>query len=226
VPIEPPASRYEFPASSEADAEGIVGIGADLEPGTILAGYRSRLFPMRVTLGGPLAWWSPDPRGILPLDGLYVSRSLRKASRRFSITVDAAFRSVMEACADPGRPHGWIDDSFVDAYCELHHLGWAHSVEVWSDPDEVGGGELVGGVYGIAIGGFFAGESMFHRATDASKVALLALVERLRSGGGVLFDVQWTTEHLVSLGAVDIDRAGYLRRLSDAIARPQLELVP
>lgn len=217
--IEPPASRFEFPPPSAADAQGIVGIGADLEPGTMLAAYRSGLFPMRITLGGPLAWWSPDPRGILPLDGLHVSRSLRRASRRFSITVDTAFRSVMEACADPIRPHGWIDATFLDAYCELHRLGWAHSVEVWSVDDQ-----LVGGVYGIAIGGFFAGESMFHRATDASKVALLALVERLVSGGGALFDVQWTTDHLASLGAVDVDRERYLELLADALARPQLQL--
>jgi leucyl/phenylalanyl-tRNA--protein transferase len=219
VPIEPPASRYEFPPASDADPEDIVGIGADLEPGTILAGYRSGLFPMRVAPGGPLAWWSPDPRGILPLDGLNVSRSLRRASRRFSATIDTQFRSVMEACADPNRPHGWIDASFVDAYCELHRLGWAHSVEVWSER-----GELVGGLYGIAIGGFFAGESMFHRATDASKVALVTLVQRLRSGGGALFDVQWTTDHLVSLGAVDVDRARYLELLAEALARPQLRL--
>jgi leucyl/phenylalanyl-tRNA--protein transferase len=219
VPIDPPANRYEFPSPADADAEGVVGIGADLEPGTVLAGYRSGLFPMRVTLGGPLAWWSPDPRGILPLDGLYVSRSLRRASRRFSVTIDGAFRSVMEACADPTRPHGWIDASFVDAYCELHRLGWAHSVEVWS-----AGGELVGGVYGIAIGGFFAGESMFHRVTDASKVALMALVERLVAGGGALFDVQWTTDHLTSLGAVDIDRGRYLELLAEASGRPQLQL--
>ncbi|MGZ8752255.1 MAG: leucyl/phenylalanyl-tRNA--protein transferase [Acidimicrobiia bacterium] len=219
MPIEPPASRFEFPPPSAADAQGIVGIGADLEPGTMLAAYRSGLFPMRITLGGPLAWWSPDPRGILPLDGLHVSRSLRRASRRFSITVDTAFRSVMEACADPIRPHGWIDATFLDAYCELHRLGWAHSVEVWSVDDQ-----LVGGVYGIAIGGFFAGESMFHRATDASKVALLALVEWLVSGGGALFDVQWTTDHLASLGAVDVDRERYLELLADALARPQLQL--
>jgi len=224
VPIDPPATRYEFPPPSDADADGIVGIGADLEPGTVLAGYRSGLFPMRIALGGPLAWWSPDPRGILPLDGFHVSRSLRRASRRFSVTVDVAFRAVMEACAEPSRPHGWIDATFIDAYCELHRLGWAHSVEVWSDAADAGEPGLVGGVYGIAIGGFFAGESMFHRATDASKVALMALVERLVSGGGVLFDVQWTTDHLVSLGAVDVDRERYLRLLTDAVARPQLQL--
>ena len=224
MPIDPPATRYEFPPPSDADADGIVGIGADLEPGTVLAGYRSGLFPMRIALGGPLAWWSPDPRGILPLDGFHVSRSLRRASRRFSVTVDVAFRAVMEARAEPSRPHGWIDATFIDAYCELHRLGWAHSVEVWSDAADAGEPGLVGGVYGIAIGGFFAGESMFHRATDASKVALMALVERLVSGGGVLFDVQWTTDHLVSLGAVDVDRDRYLRLLTDAVARPQLQL--
>ncbi len=224
MPIDPPATRYEFPRPSHADADGIVGIGADLEPGTVLAGYRSGLFPMRIAIGGPLAWWSPDPRGILPLDALHVSRSLRRSSRRFSVTVDVAFRAVMEACAEPSRPHGWIDKSFVDAYCELHRLGWAHSVEVWSDAGEGGERALVGGVYGIAIGGFFAGESMFHRATDASKVALMALVERLVSGGGVLFDVQWTTDHLVSLGAVDVERDRYLQLLADAVARPQLQL--
>ncbi len=219
MPIEPPPSRYELPPPSGADADGIVGIGADLEPGTVLGAYRTGLFPMRVASGGPLAWWSPDPRGVLPLDGFHVSRTLRRSAGRFSVTIDTAFRAVMMACADPVRPHGWIDASFVDGYCLLHDLGWAHSVEVWSDL-----GELVGGVYGIAIGGLFAGESMFHRTTDASKVALMTLVERLSAGGGVLFDVQWTTDHLVSLGAVDLAREHYLSRLADALARPQLHL--
>jgi leucyl/phenylalanyl-tRNA--protein transferase len=218
-PTEPQPSRYELPPPSAADAEGIVGIGADLEPGTVLAAYRSGLFPMRVALGGPLAWWSPDPRGVLPLDSLHVSRSLRRAARRFSITVDTAFHAVMSACADPVRPHGWIDESFLDAYERLHHLGWAHSVEVWSDA-----GELVGGVYGLAIGALFAGESMFHRTTDASKVALMALVERLVAGGAALFDVQWTTDHLASLGAIDVERDSYLSMLADALAQPQLRL--
>ncbi len=174
---------------------------------------------MRVARGGPLAWWSPDPRGVLPLDRFHVSRSLRRSADRFSVTYDTEFRAVMTACADPVRPHGWIDASFIDAYCVLHDLGWAHSVEVWSDADE-----LVGGVYGLAIGGFFAGESMFHRETDASKVALMALVGRLVAEGGVLFDVQWTTDHLRSLGAVDVDRAHYLELLAAAVVRPQLHL--
>src|SRR5262249_45243726 len=158
------------------------GLGADLEPGTLLAAYRSGLFPMRIRRE-VLAWWSPDPRGVLPLDGFHVSRSLQRAARHFGVTVNAAFEAVMRACADPARPHGWIDESFVAAYVQLHALGWAHSVEVWRD------GELAGGVYGVRIGRLFAGESMFHRVRDASKVALWAAVDLLRSDGVTLFDV-------------------------------------
>jgi leucyl/phenylalanyl-tRNA--protein transferase len=136
------------------------------------------------------------------------------------VTVDAGFTEVMRACADRRRPDGWIDDSFVEAYTRLHELGWAHSIEVWSarESEEP---RVVGGVYGVAIGGLFAGESMFHTETDASKVALVALVERLRAGGGVLLDVQWVTPHLASLGAVAIPRATYLELLHDAITHPQ-----
>jgi leucyl/phenylalanyl-tRNA--protein transferase len=198
-------------ASDSVDGE-IVGIGADLEPGTLLSAYRRGLFPMRLRPGGPIAWWSPDPRGIIPLDGLHVSRSLRSSCRRFEIRVDAAFEAVVRGCADPNRPHGWIDESFVQAYCALRHLGWAHSVEAWRD------GELVGGLYGVAIGGLFAAESKFHRVRDASKVALVALVERLRAGGSTLLDVQWTTPHLASLGAIDIPREEYIERLQRALA--------
>jgi leucyl/phenylalanyl-tRNA--protein transferase len=206
----------------------VAAVGADLEPGTLLAAYRRGLFPMRLQLGGPLGWWAPDPRGILPLDALVVHRSLRRSARRFTVTVDTAFTEVMRACGDERRPGGWIDEQFVDAYTRLHELGWAHSVEVWSargGADPAGGSaELVGGVYGVAIGGLFAGESMFHRATDASKVALWALVERLRIGGGVLFDVQWCTPHLASLGVVEIGRDEYGALLAAALARPQLRL--
>jgi leucyl/phenylalanyl-tRNA--protein transferase len=176
---------------------------------------------MRVASGGPLGWWSPDPRGIVPLDGVHVSRSLRRSTGRFSVTVDRAFEAVMRACGDPARPHGWIDDSFVEAYVALHDLGHAHSVEVWGDGPR-GDPELAGGIYGLAIGGLFAGESMFHRRTDASKVAFVALAERLRAGGAVLFDVQWCTDHLASLGAIEVPRRRYLELLADAIARPQL----
>ncbi len=168
----------------------IAGVGADLAPGTLLAAYRQGLFPMRLQargpLGlGPLGWWSPDPRGIVPLDGLHVSRSLRRSQRRFEIRVDTAFVDVMRGCADPKRPHGWIDKKFVAAYSELHELGWAHSVETWQ-VDERGVDALVGGLYGVAIGGLFAAESKFHRVTDASKVAVVALVDLLPRRRGVV----------------------------------------
>jgi leucyl/phenylalanyl-tRNA--protein transferase len=158
---------------------------------------------------------------VIPLEGLRVSRSLRRSTRRFGITVDAGFTDVMAACGDQRRSDGWIDRSFIAAYTRLHELGWAHSVEVWSDEPEP---RLVGGLYGVAIGGLFAGESMFHTASDASKVALVALVERLRAGGGVLLDVQWCTPHLASLGAIEITREDYAARLADAITHPQLAL--
>jgi leucyl/phenylalanyl-tRNA--protein transferase len=191
----------------------VVGVGADLEPGTLLAAYRSGMFPMPTHLGGPIAWWSPDPRGILPLDGLRVSRSLRQSCRRYLTTVDEAFGRVIRACAEPSRDGRWITAEIIEAYCRLHELGWAHSVEVWTQD-----GELAGGLYGVAIGGFFAGESMFHWQRDASKVALVRLVKILRQGGAELLDVQWTTDHLCSLGAVDVPRRDYLRRLAHAIA--------
>jgi leucyl/phenylalanyl-tRNA--protein transferase len=159
---------------------------------------------------------------VIPLDALHVSRSLRRARGRFEVTVDHAFREVMRACADPSRPAGWIDDAFVDAYTRLHELGWARSVEAWPR-DEVGT-ELAGGVYGVAIGGLFAAESMFHRATDAGKVAVASLVERLVHAGGTLLDVQWCTPHLATLGAIEVPKARYLELVADAVARPQLSL--
>jgi leucyl/phenylalanyl-tRNA--protein transferase len=204
-----------MPDPDQADPSGMVAIGADLEPGTILAAYRAGLFPMPVRWGRAPGWWSPDPRGILPLDGLKVSRSLRKACDRAEVRIDTAFDEVIEACSDPKRPHGWINKAIKDAYKDLHRRGWAHSVETWS-PD----GELVGGLYGIAVGGLFAGESMFHRATDASKVALVHLVEVLVEGGAELLDVQWKTDHLATLGAIEIPRHEYRERLPAALARP------
>ena len=232
VPVEPPPSRWELPAPAQmAAGSEIAGVGADLAPGTLLAAYRQGLFPMRLQARGPfgqgpLGWWSPDPRGILPLDGVHVSRSLRRSRRRFEIRVDTAFVEVMRGCADPRRPHGWIDKKFVVAYTELHHLGWAHSVETWQHDDDGGGERLVGGLYGVAIGGLFAAESKFHRVTDASKVAVVALVELMREGGGTLLDVQWTTPHLASLGAVDVPRARYLELVADAVARPAMTTFP
>jgi leucyl/phenylalanyl-tRNA--protein transferase len=200
-----------MPPADSADEHGIVGVGADLDPGTMLAAYRSGIFPMRLGRRR-LAWWSPDPRGILPLDGLHVSRSLRRSLRRFELRVDTDFEAVMRACADPRRPFGWIDESFVEAYVRLFELGWAHSFETWSE------GELVGGLYGVAIERFFAGESMFYRVTDASKAALVGAVGWLGGHEFELFDVQWVTPHLASLGAIEVPRAEYLRRLACAVA--------
>jgi len=215
VPPEPQPTPWAFPPAESADRHGVVGMGADLEPGTLLAAYRSGLFPMPVEGRGLIAWWSPDPRGILPLDGLRVSRSMRQSARRYEIRIDTEFASVVDECRDPRRDGAWITPAIKDAYVRLHELGWAHSVEAWSTD-----GRLVGGLYGVAIGGLFAGESMFHLERDASKVALMGLVDLLRAGDATLLDVQWTTDHLVSLGAVDVGRREYLRRLRAATARP------
>jgi len=215
VPVEVPPSRWRFPDLAEADEAGVVGLGADLEPATLLEAYRRGLFPMPLHRDGPMAWWSPDPRGILPLDGLLVSRSLRRSCARYDIRIDSAFAEVVEGCSHPARPGGWITADIRRAYTRLHELGWAHSVEAW---DEDG---LAGGLYGVAIGGLFAGESMFHRRTDASKVALVRLVEHLRTGvPGRLLDVQWPTEHLVSLGVISVPRSRYERLLSGALRLP------
>ena len=187
--------------------------GADLEPPTLIDAYCRGLFPMPVNgLRDVLGWWSPDPRAVLPLDGLRVSRSLAQSAKKFEVRVDTCFVDVMRGCADPARSDGWITNDFVDAYTQLHRLGWAHSVEVFDSR-----GALAGGLYGIRIGGFFAGESMFHRERDASKVALLALVTLMRESGMSLLDTQWSTEHLASLGVIDIPRADYLSRLARAI---------
>jgi len=209
LPIEPPPSRWQLPSSELADEHGLVGVGADLEPGTLLLAYRGGLFPMPLRRKA-VGWWSPDPRGILPLDGMIVSRSLRASAKRFEVRVDTSFSEVMRRCGDPRRPHGWINEEFVRAYTRVHELGWAHSVETWLD------GELVGGLYGLLIGRFFAGESMFHTVTDASKVALLATVELLRACGAELFDVQWSTPHLASLGVIEVPRTEYLRMVAAA----------
>ncbi|HEX8804849.1 MAG TPA: leucyl/phenylalanyl-tRNA--protein transferase [Acidimicrobiales bacterium] len=218
MPVEPPSTRWAFPRVADADDEGLVGIGGDLEPGTVLAAYRSGLFPMPLGGRGPLGWWSPDPRAVLPLDGLRVTRSLRRSCRRYEVRVDTACGEVMAACADPTRPHGWITADVRAAYLRLHRMGWVHSVEAWSLDD----GTLAGGLYGVAVGGLFAGESMFHRRTDASKVALVGLVDLLAEGGadGRLLDVQWSTPHLVSLGAVEVPRARYVELVRRAVELP------
>ena len=220
-PVEPPPSAFRFDPLAAPDGEDLVAVGGDLLPGTLLAAYRAGLFPMGVGPHGaePIGWWSPDPRGVLPLDALRVSRSLRRAAGRFEVRVDAAFDDVVAACGDPAREGRWITAGVAEAYARLHRLGWAHSVECWRD------GRLVGGLYGVAVGGLFAGESMFHHETDASKVALVALVAVLARDGDDrrLLDVQWRTEHLASLGVVDVPRAEYLRRLRLALRCPQPE---
>lgn len=216
MPTEPPPCAWEFPPAGEAGADGLLALGADLEPSTLVAAYRAGIFPMPISGVAEIAWFSPDPRGIVPLDGFRPSRSLRRAARRFTVTTDRAFADVVEGCADPRRPGGWITPAIRAAYGRLHALGWAHSVEVWDAE-----GALAGGLYGVEIGGLFAAESKFHTQTDASKVALAALVERLRSARGPrLLDVQWTTPHLRTLGAVDIARDDYLARLPAALAAP------
>ena len=163
-----------------------------------------------------MAWWSPEDRGVLPLSGLRVTRSMRQSARRFEIRVDTAFEEVVAACADPRRSGGWIDGQIVSAYTELHRLGWAHSVEAWRDD------ELAGGLYGVAIGGLFAGESMFTRVRDASKVALMGLVDLLSDEYAAerVLDTQWQTPHLATLGVVEVPRQEYLRRLERALQLP------
>jgi leucyl/phenylalanyl-tRNA--protein transferase len=239
-PVEPPRTGWRLPdlrrLTRDDDGHDLLAVGADLQPGTLLAAYRCGLFPMHVTLPvqhddgeevedvvvpsgseerSTIGWWSPDPRGVLPLSELRVSRSLRQSIRRFRWSVDQAFDDVVAGCADRGRADGWINDEIAEAYGQLHALGWAHSIEVWAED------ELVGGLYGVAIGGLFAGESMFHLVPDASKVALVHLVRELASDGRErLLDVQWVTPHLASLGAVEIPREHYRRRLERALELP------
>ncbi|RNL81431.1 leucyl/phenylalanyl-tRNA--protein transferase [Nocardioides marmorisolisilvae] len=213
MPVDPGPSPWRLPVPGP-EVGDLVALGADLEPATVLAAYRAGLFPMPVD--GELGWWSPVHRGVLPLDGLRVSRSLAKSVRRYEVRVDTAFERVVAACAEPRRDGAWIDARISAAYARLHAMGWAHSVETWYD------GELVGGLYGLAINGLFAGESMFSHARDASKVALVHLVDLLRDehADQRVLDTQWQTEHLASLGVVEIDRDEYFRRLGGALALP------
>jgi leucyl/phenylalanyl-tRNA--protein transferase len=194
-----------------ADETGLVAVGGDLRPERLLQAYRQGVFPWYAE-DYPICWWSPDPRAIFELDGLHVARRLRRTLRsgKFELTVNQDFAGVIRCCAD--REDGtWILPEMIDAYETLHQLGYAHSVEAWQ------GGVLAGGVYGVAVGGLFAGESMFYRARDASKVALAFLVDRLRERGFELFDIQFVTEHTGRLGAVEIPRKEYLARLKRAL---------
>jgi len=205
--------RLWFPDPRLADGEGLVAIGGDFSVQRLLVAYRSGIFPWT---DAPITWWSPDPRAVIELDGFHVPKSLAKLLRKgaFEITADRAFREVMAGCAKPapGRGETWVTPTFIAAYTRLHELGHAHSLECWQ------GGRLVGGIYGVAIGGFFAGESMFHRVSNASKVALASLVGHLRERGFALFDIQMLTPVTRQLGGVEIPRAEYLNRLAEAVA--------
>ncbi|MFL6061986.1 MAG: leucyl/phenylalanyl-tRNA--protein transferase [Marmoricola sp.] len=214
MPTDPGPTPWTMP-EVPPQAGDLVAVGADLEPATLLAAYRAGLFPMPHDRGG-VGWWCPARRGVLPLDGLRVTRSLARSVRRYEVRVDTAFADVVTACADPHRDGAWIDADIASAYERLHELGWAHSVETWHE------GELVGGLYGIAIGGLFAGESMFSHARDASKVALVHLVGLLSDEHAAtrVLDTQWQTEHLATLGVVEITRAEYARRLRSALQVP------
>jgi leucyl/phenylalanyl-tRNA--protein transferase len=180
----------------------------------VLDAYRHGLFPMGDHQSPHIEWYSPDPRGIVPLDAFHVPDRLRRVIRqgRFEIRIDTAFSEVLRLCAARGET--WITDDIIETYTRMHELGLAHSVEAWR------GEELAGGLYGVSLGAAFFGESMFHRVTDASKVALHALVERLRARGYVLLDTQWVTPHLEQFGAIEIRRPHYLRLLKQALARP------
>jgi leucyl/phenylalanyl-tRNA--protein transferase len=193
--------------------EGLVALGGTLDPDTLISAYRAGVFPW--SSDPVLSWWSPDPRAVFDLDSWQPHRSAARSARRggWWFSIDRDFVGVMRACAEPGpgRPSSWITDEFVRSYGVLHERGLAHSIEVWE------GDDLVGGLYGVALGGFFGGESMFHRRTDASKAAVGHLIERLRAGGFTLLDAQVPTPHLESLGAITIPRAEYLTRLRRAL---------
>lgn len=225
-PIEPPTTRVRFPDPRKAPAHGVVAVGCDFSPGTLLLAYKSGIFPWPHgdevdDRGAPLVlWFSPEPRCIFELaPEPHWSRSLRRTLRihPYEVTIDTDFAGVMHMCGETRKSATWIIPELEEGYRELHRLGWAHSVEVWETTG--GGRELVGGIYGVAIGGLFAGESMFHTRTDTSKIAFASLVGALRRAGYVLFDVQVTNRHLASLGCIEIPRREYLARLPDAITR-------
>ena len=182
-----------------------------IEPEILLQGYRLGVFPMAMD-DGSIEWFSPDPRGILPLDRFHVPHGLARVLRKraFEVRIDTAFTEVMHRCAD--REETWINGEIIASYTRLHRLGYAHSVETWKD------GKLAGGLYGVALGGAFFGESMFHEVTDASKVALAALVERMRANRFILLDMQWLTPHLATFGGTEISRRQYMHLLGRAMA--------
>jgi leucyl/phenylalanyl-tRNA--protein transferase len=210
--MKPPTEcRWSFPSPELwPDDHDVVAVGADLEPDTLLYAYAHGMFPMYEKRD--LVWWSPVDRGVIPLDGARITRSVRQSAKKFTCTVNTAFVDVMKKCKTTHTYGNWINKEFIASYTELHHLGHAHSVEVWN-PE----GDLVGGLYGVRINKFFAGESMFHTETDASKVALMHLVQLMTLDGMELLDTQWRTEHLETLGCVAIPREKYLQLLASAV---------
>lgn len=217
-PVSLEESIWEFPNSKEWPRHDVVGRGADLKPETLIQGYRRGMFPMvsneNSNATSNLIWWSPQKRAVIPLDGLRVSRSMKRSAKKFEIRINTQFEHVMRNCAAPHRDNGWITEDFIEAYVCLHKLGWAHSIEVIDE-----NGFLAGGLYGVRVNGLFAGESMFHLIRDASKVALMALVDLMVVTNMSLLDVQWVTPHLESLGATAISRDQYLQRLAIAITQ-------
>ncbi|MGD9932443.1 MAG: leucyl/phenylalanyl-tRNA--protein transferase [Dehalococcoidia bacterium] len=211
APAPLPQPRYFFPDVSLAEGEGPAAVGADFAPATIVAAYRAGYFPWPHDAEEYL-WFSPDPRAVIPVGGLHVSRRLARTIRAggFRVTFDTAFAAVLEGCAD--REEGsWITPAYTAGYVALNDLGWAHSIEVWQ------GDNLAGGLYGIRVGNMFGAESMFHRVTDASKVAMVALMQWVEREGVTLVDVQVITPHTESMGAVEIPRRQYLVRLQQAV---------
>ncbi len=212
-----------FGPSGEWPEQDLIAFSAEFDEALVLAAYASGVFPMPLTRSRfpEMGWWSPLQRGVLPLDALRVPRSLRKSAQRYTTTVDTAFSEVLDRCADPARPHGWISDDIRAVYTSLFRAGRVHSVETWDAE-----GRLVGGLYGVSLGGLFAGESMFHdpvHGRDASKVALLALAQLLSDEHAEdrIIDVQWQTDHLATLGVIEVDREEYLGLLAEAIAVPE-----
>ena len=213
TPLE--ASVWDFPTLEQMPQDDLVILGADLKPETVIDSYQHGIFPMHIEVANKrqIGWWSPQQRGILPLNKINISKSLQKSMKKFHVSFDQAFDQVIDGCGDDKRPQGWINKEIKIAYKKLFELGYVHSVEVWNKKDE-----LVGGLYGVEVQGLFAGESMFHKETDASKTAMVYLVKKLKDAGGKrLFDVQWQTSHLKSMGVIKIPRSKYLSLLPEVM---------
>ncbi len=224
--IQPPPSSLRFPTAEQIlkkfkeDRAELIATGGIITPAILLSAYIAGAFPMPISPEGKetiLAWWSPNPRGILPVESFRPSRSLRKSCSHYHTTINHCFEQVIDNCSNPDRPGGWITPEIKKNYIELHKLGWAFSIETWQDSNQQEP-KLVGGLYGVSIGGLFAGESMFHKSKDASKVALVKLVEIMSQIHNPLIDVQWATPHLKSLGAIEISRTQYVKNLQKSLA--------